>query len=186
MVVECEFDPARDLCERRAGGAHVDAICGASRRGVEWCVIVLSSEIGSCHLLLIHVSGGRTRRTISGSTARASGDRVLPVDDGSARDLRAATRSVDLARQLTGLVPVAHRPDACTHSPFRKFHFREEAEVAYPGGQAVPRGTANRRRWCAPAGRDDRRFELAEAGSTSQRSVRVGPQETRSARCWKQ
>ena len=55
------------------------------------------------------------------------------MEDGSARDLRAAVPSVHLARQLTGLVPVFHRPDACADSPFRKFRFREETEIGTKG-----------------------------------------------------
>jgi len=61
----------------------------------------------------------RTRRSQRAQDGpKASGDRGPPVHDGSARDLRAAAHAVDLARQLTGLVPVAHRPDACAESAF--------------------------------------------------------------------
>ena len=72
----------------------------------------------------------QVKSTQSSTAAEASGDRVLPVDDGSARDPRAAANLVDPARQLTGLVPVAHRPNAREHAAFRKFHFREETEIA--------------------------------------------------------
>ena len=42
---------------------------------------------------------------------------MVPVDGGSARDLRAAAITVDSARQLTGLCATDHRPDARARAP---------------------------------------------------------------------
>jgi hypothetical protein len=74
------------------------------------------------------------------SSPRAWGDREPPVTDGSACDLRAAAQAVDPARQLTCLVPVAPRPDACAEAPFRKFHFRDEIRRRAPSSSVVPQG----------------------------------------------
>jgi len=46
------------------------------------------------------------------SSARLRRPRGLPVDEGSARDLRAMARLADEAAQLTGLCALAHRPNA--------------------------------------------------------------------------
>ena len=72
---------------------------------------------------------------------------MLPVDGGSACDLRAAAHAGDQARQLTGLVPVAHRPDARAHAPFRKFHFREEEQEMARPAQHRPGRRTRRPAW---------------------------------------
>jgi hypothetical protein len=46
---------------------------------------------------------------------------MLPVEGGSARDLRATAILVDQARQLTGLCATLHRPDARAQAPGRSF-----------------------------------------------------------------
>jgi hypothetical protein len=51
----------------------------------------------------------------------ASGEHVVPVEGGSARDLRATARTVGPSRQLTGLFATPHRPDACAQAPGRRF-----------------------------------------------------------------
>ena len=53
---------------------------------------------------------------------------MLPVDGGSARDLRAAAIAVDPARQLTGLCATTHRPDARAQAPAEDFSLCPEGE----------------------------------------------------------
>src|SRR5262249_50889551 len=58
---------------------------------------------------------------------------MVPVDGGSARDLRVAADLADAARQLTGLCAAAHRPDARAQTPW------EDSLSLFPeGNQTIP------------------------------------------------
>ena len=74
----------------------------------------------------------------------------MPVDGGSARDLRAAAITADSARQLTGLCATAHRPDARAQAPRRgSFFFLQRKKNNNPTGacaQALAMKVGPRRR----------------------------------------
>ena len=74
---------------------------------------------------------------------------MVPVDGGSARDLRAAAITVDSARQLTGLCATDHQPDARAQAPRgRSFSFSPKKEKKNPAG-APARALALRDLWAA-------------------------------------
>ena len=74
---------------------------------------------------------------------------MLPVDGGSARDLRAAAIAADPSRQLTGLCATAHRPDARSQALEEGFSFSFRTEKRRRSIGALARALALRDLWAA-------------------------------------
>src|SRR5207248_720922 len=79
---------------------EVDGSTGRAFSGLHTTIVEQAHRASAIHHL-----GCRTLRARLPCGGRASGDHMLPVDGGSARDLRAAVLAAGPARQLTGLTP---------------------------------------------------------------------------------
>ena len=66
----------------------------------------------------------------------ASGDRAVPVDGGSARDLRTRTTATDPSRQLSSLFATDHRPDARARALETSLIFSLEKKKIQTGARA--------------------------------------------------
>jgi hypothetical protein len=86
---------------------------------------------------------------------------MLPVDGGSARDLRAAVNPAGPARQLTGLYATTHRPDARAQAPGRRFLSLSCPEEEKRKGVATAVHP-----WCSQDG-SEHRGELRGSGGPS-------------------
>jgi hypothetical protein len=94
---------------------------------------------------------GADRARSSPAQRQASGDHVLPVDGGSARDLRAAVIAAGPARQLTDLTPPPTGP-----TPARRLRAGDFSLSCPEEDQSAARdrdGFAFACRWSSPVGR---------------------------------